>query len=140
MTHNQFLYSGILKEIARLQNEMSRVFEDFPVEYDYPPINIWNNADNVLVHVEVPGLTAEQLDVTVSGETLTVSGERKAEQIENAVWHRRERKSGRFSKTIRLPFPVEADKVQAKLEQGILRLELPRSEADKPRKIAVKTA
>lgn len=130
-------HSGILRELSRLQEEVNRVFEGFPFEIEYPPMNIWNDAEKVLVDVELPGFSAEQIEVTVSGDTLTVSGERVAPEIKNGEWHRQERFHGRFSKTIRLPYPVEAGKVQAKLENGILKLELPRSEADKPKKIIV---
>ncbi|MCS6985680.1 MAG: Hsp20/alpha crystallin family protein [Leptospiraceae bacterium] len=131
-------HTEILRELSRIQDEVNRVFEGLAFDIEYPPLNIWNNAEKVLVDVELPGYTADQIEVTVSGETLTVAGERKENAPQDAEWHRRERFSGRFSKTIRLPYPVEASRVEARLENGILKLELPRSEADKPRKITVK--
>jgi len=94
-----------------------------------------------VITAEVPGVSADEIDISVVGETLTLSGERKPEDLEGGVrYHRRERGGGRFSRSIELPFRVDADKVEAAYDKGILRVTLPRAEADKPRKITVRAA
>jgi HSP20 family protein len=81
------------------------------------------------------------LDIAVVENTLTLSGERTpAELAEGEVYHRRERGSGKFTRSFQLPFNVEANNVQAVYEKGVLRITLPRAEADKPRRITVKAA
>ena len=72
------------------------------------------------------------------GNQLVVSGERKAPEIKNAVWHRQERPYGQFVRTVTLPVLVDADRVEARFEQGVLKLTLPKSAAAKPRKIQVR--
>jgi len=79
------------------------------------------------------------VDVTVTeGNRVTVAGERKAAEPANAVWHRQERFAGTFARELTLPAPVDADKVEARFEHGVLKVTLPKSEAARPRKIAIK--
>jgi len=88
----------------------------------------------------MPGVEASGLDVSVHDSTLTLRGSRKADTLqEGETYHRQERGSGNFVRSVQLPFAAEADKVEAKLEKGILRLTLPRAEAEKPKQIEVKT-
>ena len=85
-----------------------------------------------------PRLSAEDVDLTIREDVLTMRGERRqAEEAEHAGWHRRERPYGTFSRTIGLPFRVDPDRVQAKFENGVLEVEMQRPEADRPRKIAI---
>jgi HSP20 family protein len=106
----------------------------------FPAVNVWEDAETVFVEAEVPGLRAEELDITVVGDELTLKGERSETGDEQASFHRRERGIGPFTRVIRLSSEVKADQVQAALEGGILLLRLPKTEAAKPRKIKVKTA
>jgi HSP20 family protein len=79
------------------------------------------------------------VDVSVVGDTLTISGAREAAALKGGEsYHRQERSHGRFTRSLQLPFHVEAGKVEAKYDKGILRVTLPRAEADKPKKVAVK--
>jgi HSP20 family protein len=106
----------------------------------YPAVNVWTNEDGAVISAELPGLTPEDIDISVVGKTLTLSGERKAEELgEGDRYHRRERGQGKFTRTVELPFTVEAEKVEALFDKGVLQISLPRAEADKPRKILVKT-
>jgi HSP20 family protein len=131
-------------EMDRLQREMNRVFETFDRSYTpasgFPALNVWMNDEGAVVTAELPGVDVKDLEINVVGETLTLSGERKAAELpKDAVFHRQERGVGKFTRTIDLPFGVDSTKVQATLEKGILRILLPRAEQDKPRKILVKT-
>lgn len=106
----------------------------------YPPLNAWEDNDAFYVEAEVPGLTQEQLHIEVTHRNqVTVSGDRPAGERDNR-WHRRERGFGSFRRVIKVPAPVDADKVEAKLEDGVLTLVLPKAEEARPRRIAVKAA
>lgn len=145
MMRRQFGYRSPWREFERLQQEMNRVFADNALSFgprvtpDYPAMNIWANDETVILTAELPGLTPENIDISVVGESVTLSGERKPEMLsENDRYHRRERGFGKFKRTIQLPFPVDATKVEALFDKGVLQVSLPRAEADKPRKITVK--
>ena len=88
-------------------------------------------SDGAVITAELPGFAAESFDVSVFGKTVTVKGERKALELEGATAHRRERQVGSFVRAIELPFRIEADKVDAKYERGVLQITLPRAEADR---------
>lgn len=106
---------------------------------NYPPVNVYNSADNMIVQCEVPGVAREDLDISITGETLVVRGVKRAPEGEETFqYQRRERGSGGFSRTIVLPDKVDPDRIEAKLESGILTIKLPKSEAAKPRQINVK--
>jgi HSP20 family protein len=95
----------------------------------------------LVVNAEVPGIDVKDIDISVVGETLTLSGARKSEDLEEGSrYHRQERGSGKFNRSVELPFPVDIDKVEATFKNGVLHISLPRSEADKPKKIVVKSA
>jgi HSP20 family protein len=104
----------------------------------YPPVNLWEDDDNLYAEAELPGMGLGDLEIFVTGgDQLTLQGERKPLQ-DPAVWHRRERGFGRFSRTVGLPVPVDADRVEARFEQGVLRVTLPKAEQARPRRIQVK--
>jgi len=131
-----------LREMQRLQREMNRVFSGMgqPLSQEIPPVNAWMSEGDAIVAAELPGVDPGKVDISVVGDTLTISGSRKADPLkEGESYHRQERSSGSFSRTIQLPFHVEADKVEAEYDKGILTIIMPRAEADKPRKIAVKS-
>ena len=87
---------------------------------------------------EVAGMTAEDIDISVADEVLTIKGKRASNSPkEGETYHRRERWGGQFSKSIVLPFRIEGSKVEAKYRKGVLTITVPRAEADKPRKIAI---
>jgi len=105
----------------------------------WPPVNMWEDGDNVLVEAELPGLDLKSLEIFVTGgNQLTFKGERKLNVPEKGLWHRRERSYGNFSRTVTLPFLVDADKVDARLENGVLLVKLAKHESARPRKIVVK--
>jgi HSP20 family protein len=144
MFYRRYGVPAEMAEINRMQREMERLFgAGFPRRFrnapGYPALNVWTNDESALVTAELPGLEAKDVEISVVGNTLTLSGSRAAEALpENARYHRRERGCGEFTRSIELPFPVQAEKVEARLEKGVLQVTLPRAEEDKPRKITVK--
>lgn len=130
----------------RLRDEMDRMLTRMLPEVDprfargpnFPALNAWEEADAVYVEAEVPGVTLDDLEITVKGDELTISGERKLSAVEQATYHRRERVAGKFERFLQLPYDVAADKVEAKLKDGVLTIVLPKSEAAKSRKVEVK--
>ena len=136
---------SIWQEMDQLQREMNRLFDantkgrvfNSP---SYPAINIWTNEDGQFITAEMPGINPDDLNIDVTGDALSISGERKQEEVgEDARYHRRERSFGSFSRTIQLPFMVDTDKVEASFQNGILQIHLPRAEADKPKKIKIQS-
>lgn len=132
-------------DVRRLQNEINRMFGEFGTSQDaagaYPAVNIWTGEHSVVVTAEVPGVKEEDLDLTVRAQTLTLQGKRNAKPDDEKIsWHRRERGAGDFGRVIELPFPVDPDKVEARLKDGILEVEMQRPEAEKPKKIKIKAA
>lgn len=131
-------------EMERLQREMNRLFENVDQPglraAGYPALNVWMNEEAAVITAELPGVDVSDLEISVVGETVTLSGQRRAdESLQSATYQRQERGVGKFTRTIDLPFSVDSDKVEATLEKGILRVNLPRSEKDKPRKVMVKS-
>jgi HSP20 family protein len=128
-------------EMRALQREMNRLLDGASLAGDYPALNIWANEDEAVVKAEVPGVDPAKLDIRVLRNQLTIEGERTADApTEDVVCHRAERGSGHFVRTVRLPFEVEADKVGAAYNRGVLTVTLPRSAATKPKRIDIATA
>ena len=142
MFDNRFPRS-IWDEFDRLEREMGQLVEAYTglaaPDPDFPAVNVWVNPDGAVVTALLPGVEAKALELSVVGDSLTLGGERKLEKpAENARLHRQERLSGRFTRTIELPFPIQAEQVEAHLEKGVLRVTAPRAEADRPKKITVR--
>lgn len=130
-------FSEIWSEFGRISEEMNR-FMQHPRAVPNLPFTAWADEHNLYLEADLPAIDLEKLDVTITeGNRLTISGERPAPKLENAVWVRQERPHGRFTRSATLPMMVDADKVEARYEDGVLKLVLPKSEAAKPRKIAV---
>jgi len=103
-----------------------------------PGVDVLEDEDKVVVKVDVPGISKEEISLSVQGEVLTVQGEKKQEEeYSEADCHRVERVYGRFQRTISLPAPVDADKVSASCRDGVLEVTLPKKEEVKPRKIEI---
>jgi len=134
--------------ILRFRDEMNQLFENFFEDSPtlrgyaagYPAVNLWEEGDTAYAEVEVPGLNMEGLEVLVTGNELTLNGERTIAAPEGASYHRRERASGRFSRVLTLPWEIDADKVEAKFHAGVLTVTLPKCESCKPKKVKVLTA
>jgi len=131
--------------LNQFQQEMNRVFDRWgdgrnSLAPAYPAVNAWEEGETLRVEAELPGLNLEDLEIFVTGQNqLTIKGERKVAVPEGSVQHRQERGFGNFVRTLTLPFPVDDAKVEARLENGVLSIVLPKHEAAKPRRIAVKS-
>ena len=116
-------------------------YSDTRVASRFPAINVWANEDGVIVSAKLPGITAENIDISVKENTVTIAGTREPAALEDGQkFLNKERGDGDFSRTFRLPFAVNSNNVEAVFENGVLSVSLPRAEEDKPRKIEVKTA
>jgi len=134
------LWGGPLAPLQRIQEEINRALGDQrgAPSAEFPPINIWRGPEGIIVTAEIPGVSLDAVDLTVHQNTLTIKGRREPEAKEpEASFHRRERTFGPFSRTIALPFNVDPEQVKATAQNGILTVELPRPESDKPRKIKI---
>ena len=139
-------FTNMLGELNRFRNQMDRLFESYGFDdvgwpglaVAYPPVNIWDDNENVYAEAELPGLQLNDLEIYVTGgNQLTVKGERKEPAVEKGVWHRQERGFGAFTRVITLPMAVNSDKIEAKFCNGVLTITMPKDEAAKPRRIMV---
>ena len=128
--------------MRRLQDEVNRTFTS-PARAagGFPAVNLWQGTDSAALTAELPGVDPADIDISVKEEVITITGERKAPATDDqTVWNRRERPYGRFSRVIQLPFRVDRDRVEARIQDGVLQIELHRPEADKPRRVQIKAA
>jgi len=131
-----------------MQEDMNRVFSDRGYERPlrrsrptYPLLNVWSSADGIVIDAELPGVDPKDVDVSVLGDELTLRGKVNVQESgRNETYHRRERPTGEFVRTLQLPFRANAGAVKASYRNGVLRLTVPRAEEEKPRKIAVEAA
>src|SRR5439155_4248421 len=102
-----------------------------------PALNLYQNNDNVIAVVELPGMRKEDIEISLHDGTLTISGERKSESSNGEKAERSERYTGKFRRSITLPARVDPNKVSATYRDGILTVTLPKAEEAKPKKIQV---
>jgi HSP20 family protein len=142
-------FQPVWGQLQQLQSEMNRLFQRWGDGglrglglAAYPPVNVWEENDTIYVQAELPGMRLEDLEIYVTGsDQLTLKGERKpAAAVKGVVQHRQERGFGSFVRVLPLPFAVDANQVEARLENGVLLVKLPKHESAKPRKIVVKAA
>jgi len=126
-------------DFNQVQDEFAKWFGRAADTAAAPQLSVWEDEHAVYAEADLPGVDAAKLEVTVNeGNQLTIQGERTAPEFPGAVWLRQERPFGKFTRVVGLPALVDADKVEAKYTDGVLRLTLPKHEAAKPRKIVVK--
>jgi HSP20 family protein len=139
-----FFPPSVWTPLNRLQGEMERLLGRLgsgarEAAGLTPPVNLWEDAEAFHVEAELPGVAPDRVEVSVTADNeLTVRGERRPEAAPEGAWHRRECGSGRFERVLALPLPVDAGRVEARLEHGVLHVTLPKAEAVKPRKITVR--
>jgi len=103
----------------------------------YPPINVFQQGDDILAIIELPGIDRNDLQIQAKENTIRISGKKSVEYPDGVSVHRRERVFGDFDRTLTLPVHLDPDRVKAEYREGILALFLPRAETDKPRTIAI---
>ena len=133
--------------LRELHREVGRLFETFEplqtlrLQRAFPAINLYDAKDRYVLTAELPGMAPGDLDVSITGETLCLRGERKRPQgVSDESYRRQERQFGRWSRTITLPEHVDAGQVAAEFAHGILTVVLPKAEEAKPRQIVVSSA
>jgi HSP20 family protein len=136
------------RDLMTLREAMDRLFEDSFVRpgprwgageaHCEVPVDAYVTDNEVVIMVAVPGLTPDQVDITIDGDTLTIKGELKG-PLDNVSYLVQERGYGSFSRTLRLNIPVQADKAEATFDKGVLTLTIPKQEEIKPKTITVKT-
>jgi HSP20 family protein len=139
-------------EMSTLRRTMDRFFEE-PMAFrsffggggndggsSYFPIDVMESGDNVVIEASLPGMKAEDIDISVTGQVLTLKGESKQEHEHKAEnYYRHERSHGSFVRQIGLPTEVDTNKAEASFEDGVLCLTLPKAESMKPKTIKVQT-
>jgi len=134
-------------ELVSLRDAMDRLFEEsvvsprkwMPSLQEGLAIDVYQTNEDVVVKSTVPGVKADDLDITIVGDTLTIKGEFKAEEgVEEQNYIRRERRYGSFCRSVTLPTSVDADKATAEFEDGVLTLGIPKAESVKPKTIEIK--
>jgi HSP20 family protein len=135
-----------LRDMMTLREAMDQLFNDAftrPRSSSgvsiIPPVDLYQNADEVVVKVNLPGLKAEDVQISVTSDVLTLRGEFKQEnEKKEATYHVLERRSGAFERSVMLPTDVQTDKAKADFEDGVLTITLPKAEAVKPKMISIK--
>ncbi|HEY7526878.1 MAG TPA: Hsp20/alpha crystallin family protein [Candidatus Limnocylindria bacterium] len=138
-------------EMVTLRQAMDRLFEDSFVspltlrayngEAAAPALDVHETGDEIVVTAALPGLKAEDVDITITGQNLSIRGEFKAdEKVERDQYLYRERRYGTFHRQLQLPVRVQGDAATATFEDGVLTLSIPKAEEVKPRQIQVKPA
>jgi HSP20 family protein len=133
-----------VRDMVRLSDAMDRMFEEAStrpmpsrVEREVRlPLDVYATPSEILPTANVPGLTPEEVEITLEGDTLSIRGEFKA-PMENVDYIFQERSYGKFSRTLTLNVPVDVNKVEATFENGVLTITLPKAEAARPKTIKV---
>lgn len=145
---------NLFREMEQLNREFNHVLRSASVgsfpgypggpklnTQNYPKINLREDQDNLYVEALLPGVDPKQVEINMLGNILTVSGDRLNAEGKDSprglVWHRRERETGKFVRTIKLPVEICVEKIKAEAKHGLLRVTLPKSSTAKPRKIEV---
>lgn len=130
--------------LRTIRSRINRLFGELFPEFEraerwfYPTYDMIDTKDEVVLYVELPGVGKNDFKLTVHNDVLTVSGEKKTVEVpEGATRLRNEITYGSFSRQIRLPYPIDADKVKAELHNGVLMIHLPKREEVKPKEIQV---
>ena len=139
--------SDPMNDLVALQREFERVFER-PLGLDlgvsgrgvFPAINIFRDQQGVVARLEIPGVPPEQIKVESYGQTVTISGQREIAAPKDGGFHRRERSTGEFSRSVQLPDDFDTARAEASYRHGVLTLRIPRKAEAKPRQITVQAA
>lgn len=142
-TRRPWPFPSLSRELHREMNQALRGLE--PAYHGprgvYPPVNLSESDEGYTLTAEVPGVRPEDIDVSIEGATVTLSGQRKIEQSagDGVSVHRRERQSGNFRRAFELPAEIDLDRARATHTNGVLTLDLPKSPALQPRQIEIET-
>jgi HSP20 family protein len=135
------------RELTDMQMEINRAFDSYfgvrprtasPERAWTPPIDVYETRDDLVVAVELPGVREKEIHLSMTGDVLSLRGERGiAAEAREENYHRIERWSGMFERHVQLPIPVQADKIRASYRDGVLEIRLPKLDEVKPREIKI---
>lgn len=139
---------SIFDDLESMQENMNGMFPERGNERrlrrsrpTYPLLNVWSSADGIVIDAEVPGVDPKDVEVSVLDDELTLRGKVGVQApAKDETYHRRERPVGEFVRTLQLPFRADAGGVKANYKNGVLRLTVPRTEAEKPKKVTIEAA
>lgn len=131
--------------VTSLQKEVNHLFEGFSRKIPFVGtelnllIDVIETAELVIVNAEIPGIDPKEVDISITGNTLTIKGEKKVEKEEKEKqYHRIERNYGSFARIVEIPLLVDAEKVKAEYKNGVLKITIPKSEKIKPKQITIR--
>ena len=136
------------REMMTLREAMDRLFDDAftrPLrlsdnQWSIPAVDMYQTDNDIVVKAALPGIKAEEVQINVTGDLLTIKGEvKQKEEVKEKAYHLREQRWGAFERTLALPTDVVADKAKAEFDNGVLVITLPKAEAVKPKTISIKT-
>jgi HSP20 family protein len=148
---NELMEWRPFREISRLRREMDRLWDDYfgpgrralkPMEMEFAPaVDVKETADQIVIKAEVPGIDAKDINISITGDVLTIKGEKKSEHEEKEEnYHLVERSYGSFARSLVLPAAVDMDKIEAKYDKGVLTVTCTKKEEVKPKAIEIKSA
>ena len=138
-----------MNDMFSFRRPLSRMFDDFslprvptedgPLTWGWNPVvDIYDNDDNIVIKAELPGVSKKDIEIDVKDRVLTLKGERSADnEVKEDNYYRRERTYGRFERSFNLPAHVNPDKIKADYSDGVLKIEVPKPEDQKPKQITV---
>lgn len=138
-----------LTHVPSLRDDMNRLFDSFLTPTTFfaggreagtwaPVVDVAETTDSVTVTAELPGIKPEDVTIDLTGNVLTLRGEKREEREEKGRnWHRAERSFGTFTRAVQLPETIDPEKAKARYEGGVLRIDIAKSEASKPRSIKI---
>ena len=138
-------FTSPFNQLERMRRELGEMLGEYsPEQWElptgvFPLTNITEDEDNIYLRAELPGIKADAIDISITGNSLSLSGERKiSSEDEKVKYHRRERESGTFRRMSKLPSLVDVSKVAAHSADGVLTVTLPKADEAKPRQIPIK--
>ncbi len=137
-------WAGGWDPFHEFQREMGRLFQSFASSQTFrhvrafPPMNLYTNGEEFVLLAQLPGMNPDEVELTVTSETLTLRGERRRpEGVTDDSYRRQERFMGRWSRTVGLPDRIDEERATAQFADGVLTVRLPRAEGSTPRQIAL---
>jgi HSP20 family protein len=138
-------FRSAFDQLDRMRRQLDQLFgEDYGASRGllgsgvFPQINLTEDADKFYIRAELPGVKTNDIEMQATAKNLSIAGERKIEtENEGVRYHRREREAGKFSRIISMPTEIDPDRIEAKMQDGILTIHVPKAEAVKPRQITI---
>ncbi|MEJ2286484.1 MAG: Hsp20/alpha crystallin family protein [Desulfobacterales bacterium] len=138
-------FRNAFEQLDRMRRQFDRLLGDDPGTSRgllgagvFPQVNMTEDADRFYIRAELPGVKTDDLEMQATAKNLSIAGERKIEaENEGVRYHRREREAGKFSRVITMPTEIDPDHIEAKMQDGILIIRVPKAEAVKPRQITI---